>query len=65
VPATKQTAKELARQIIDDQPEDSTYDDLVRELIMYRIVQQGLDDIKAGRTITHEELEKEVETWFK
>ena len=65
MPATKQTAKELARQIIDDQPEDSTYDDLVRELIMYRIVQQGLDDIKAGRTITHEELEKEVETWFK
>lgn len=65
MPDAKLTAKDKALQIIQDQPDDSTVDELIKELLVLRMIEQGLEDHLAGRTITHEDLKKEVETWFK
>jgi predicted transcriptional regulator len=58
-----ETAKERILQILKDQPEDSSYDEILRELAFVRMVESGLADSEAGRTITHEEMGKRIRTW--
>jgi len=45
------TAKERISELIDRQPDDSTYDDIVRELAFDLMVQRGLKDSDERRTI--------------
>jgi predicted transcriptional regulator len=58
-----ETAKERILQILKDQPEDSSYDEILRELAFVRMVESGLADSEAGRTITQEEMGKRIRTW--
>ena len=59
------TAKERARQIIEDLPEDSSFDEVLKELAMHRMIDRGLDDLANGRTVTHDEMKRRVESWLK
>jgi len=59
------TAKEQIAAILDDQPDDSTYEELLRELVFAQIVDRGLADSEAGRSISHEEMESRVSSWAK
>lgn len=43
--------KEEARRLIDKLPEKSTWDDLMQEIYVRQVVEAGLEDSKAGRTI--------------
>lgn len=65
MPATQELPKDMALRIIQDQPADSTLDDLIRELLMHRMIQRGLDDLDAGRTISHDEMKRRIESWQK
>ena len=58
-------AKERIKKIVDAQPDDSSYDEILRELAFARIIQRGLDDSRAGRTISHEEMGRRIRTWRK
>ena len=57
------TAKERIAELIQRQPDDSSYDEIVRELAFDLIVQRGLKDSDEGRTITNEEMERRIKTW--
>ena len=59
------TAKEHIAEIIKRQPDDSSYDDIVRELAFDLMVQRGLRDSDEGHTITSEEMEHRIRTWQK
>jgi hypothetical protein len=59
------TAKEHIAEIIKRQPEDSSYDDIVRELAFDLMVQRGLKDSDERRTISNEEMERRIRTWQK
>jgi predicted transcriptional regulator len=59
------TAKEQISEIIRRQPEDSSYDEIVRELAFELMVQRGLKDSDEGRTITNEEMQRRIKTWQK
>lgn len=59
------TPKEQIQQIVREQPDDSSYDEILRELAFARMVQRGLDDARAGRTIPHQEMERRIKTWRK
>ncbi len=59
------TAKEEMIGIIKDQPDDSSYDDLLRELAFKRMVDRGLNDSREGRTITNEEMQRRIQSWQK
>ena len=59
------TAKEKITRIIEGQPADSSFDELLRELAFSRTIQRGLDDSVAGRTIPDEELRLRIEEWRK
>lgn len=57
------TAKELITELVQKQPDDSSYDEIVRELAFDLMVQRGLKDSDDGRTITNEEMERRINTW--
>ena len=59
------TAKEEITRIIEGQPDDSSFDELLRELAFSRTIQRGLEDSAAGRTISDEEVRLRIEEWRK
>jgi hypothetical protein len=42
--------KEQAHRLVDDLPEESTWDDLMHEIYVRQVIQKGLADSEAGRT---------------
>ena len=59
------TAKDRLRQLIDEQPDDSSHEEILRELAFACMVERGLADSRAGRIIGHEEMKKTIESWRK
>ena len=59
------TAKEKMTEIIQNQPDDSSYDEILKELAFARMVERGLEDSKAGRTISKEEMGRRIRSWQK
>jgi predicted transcriptional regulator len=54
------TPKELMIQTIQELPDDSSYDEILRELAFARMVERGLADSEAGRTISHAEMGRRI-----
>ena len=61
----KSSAKSTAIQIIQDQPDDSTTEDLIEQLLLHRMIERGLADVDAARTIPLSELKRRIATWRK
>jgi predicted transcriptional regulator len=57
--------KEKMVEIIEAQPADSSFDEILRELAFARMIEQGLADVDEGRTLSHEEVRREVDSWGK
>jgi len=55
--------KEEAKKIIDALPEDSTYEEIVRELAFDTMIQRGLNDVDADKVISNKEMENEMELY--
>jgi predicted transcriptional regulator len=52
-------------ELIQEQPEDATYEEIMRELAFQRMVDRGLEDARAGKTISNEEMARRIRTWAK
>ncbi|HVT19742.1 MAG TPA: hypothetical protein VHQ90_26605 [Thermoanaerobaculia bacterium] len=59
------SARERMLRIIEEQPEDSSYEELLRELAFARMIDRGLADSDSGRTVSQEELEQRIASWQK
>lgn len=59
------TAKEQITELVQQQPDDSSYDEIIRELAFHRMIQRGLKDSDEGRTISNDEMEARIKTWSK
>ena len=59
------SAKEQITHIVQEQPEDSSYDEILRELALARMIEHGLEDSQAHRTISDEEMRQRIRTWQK
>jgi hypothetical protein len=57
------TAKEKIKQLVDAQPDDASYDEILRELSFKRMVDRGLKDVREGKTMTNEEMGKRIRLW--
>jgi hypothetical protein len=47
------------------EPDDSSYDDIVRELAFDLMVQRDFKDSDERRTISNEEMQRRIKTWQK
>ncbi len=59
------TAKEELTRLIQRQPEDSSREEIVRELAFHIMVERGLADSDAKRTISNEEMGRRIRSWQK
>ncbi len=55
---------ELIR-VIEEQPDDSSYEEILRELAFGAMVERGIADSDAGRTISNDEMGRRIESWRK
>ena len=59
------SVKEEMTRIIQEQPDDSSFDEILRELALARMIDRGLQDSDAGRTISDDELKRQMNQWRK
>jgi len=59
------TVKQELIRLIEDQPDDSSHDEILRELAFAGMVERGIADSDAGRTISNEEMARRIESWRK
>ncbi len=57
--------KEELTKLIEEQPEDSSHEEIVRELAFYLMVQRGLADSDAGRVISNDEMVRRIRSWHR
>lgn len=57
--------KEKMTEVILSQPEDATYEEIMRELAFERMVARGLEDSRQGRVVSNDEMERRIHTWQK
>jgi len=59
------TANNQMRKIIEEQPEDSSYDEILRELAFAQMIERGLVDSESGHIISNEEMQRRIRSWQK
>lgn len=57
--------KSLVTKQLEKLPEEFTLDDLMERLILIQKVELGLKDSDEDKVITEEELDNEIDEWFK
>jgi hypothetical protein len=55
--------KQEAKKIIDSLPEDTSYDEILRELAFDRMIQKGLKDSKENKAISNKEMSNRIKQW--
>ena len=55
--------KERMSEVIQSQPEDASFDEIVRELCFEQMVVLGLDDARVGRVVSNEEVKRRIDEW--
>ncbi len=51
--------------IVNELPKEFKLDDLIEKLVVIEKIESGLNDVKVGRTISHDRVKKEVKKWLR
>jgi hypothetical protein len=55
-----QSAKKLLQEALDTLPDDATVEEAIERLLFLAKIEQGLAEVDAGRTMSHEEVRKRL-----
>ena len=58
-------AKQEVQQLLDQLPENVSFDDIQYHIYVCQKINRGLDDVASGNTISEEELEKRTSEYVK
>ena len=58
-------SKEELTRLIQDQPDDRSAEEIVRELAFHVMIQRGLADSDAGRVISNEDMGRRIRSWHR
>ena len=59
------TVKEELTRLIQGQPDDSSREEIVRELAFHVMIERGLADSDAKRTVSNSEMGRRIRSWQK
>ena len=59
-----ETAKGQVEEILEMLPEDASLEDIQYHIYVRQKIQQGLDDVEAGRVVSHEEVQRRLAKWL-
>ena len=57
------TEKERIQILVDAQPDDASYEEILRELSFERMVDRGLTNVRNGNMISNEDMGKRIRLW--
>lgn len=57
--------REKVIQSMNELPPEFSLDELVERLVLIQKIERGLQQVKEGKSISHEEVQKRVEAWRK
>ncbi|MHC1728834.1 MAG: hypothetical protein AB9866_22995 [Syntrophobacteraceae bacterium] len=57
------SVKTQMAEVIQEQPEDATYEEIMRELAFARMVAKGLEDSRADRIISNDDMRRRIRAW--
>lgn len=55
--------KKQIKKIVDSLPEDSSYDEILKELAFHKMIEKGLKDSKENKVISNENMKKRISIW--
>ncbi|MBM4351533.1 MAG: hypothetical protein ABIF87_05235 [Pseudomonadota bacterium] len=58
------TAKEQVRKMLDQLPDDASFEDIQYHIYVREKIEHGLKDIQEGRVLTQEEVEERMSKWL-
>jgi predicted transcriptional regulator len=58
------TAKEEVRKILDEIPDDASFEDIQYHIYVREKIDRGLEDIEQGRVLSQEEVERRMSKWL-
>ncbi len=56
--------KDEVRHLLDDLPEDATYEDIQYHIYVRQAIENGLAAVERGDVISHEEVERRMAKWL-
>lgn len=56
------STKEQMTKTIQSQPDDATYEEIMRELVFAHMVERGLADSRNGRMVPNDEMKRRIRT---
>ncbi|WP_040548781.1 hypothetical protein [Pedosphaera parvula] len=56
--------KQVALETIQRMPENATLDDITHRLEFLAAVQKGLDQVKRGEVVSHDQIKRELASWL-
>jgi predicted transcriptional regulator len=58
------TPKEEVKRLLDQIPDDSTFEDIQYHIYVREKIERGLKDVAEGRVLSHEEVERRMAKWL-
>lgn len=58
------TAKDEVRKVLDNLPDDASYEDIQYHIYVIQKVERGLKQIEEGRTVPHEDVVARMAKWL-
>lgn len=58
------TPKEEVKRLLDQIPDDSTFEDIQYHIYVREKIERGLKDVAEGRVLSHEDVERRMAKWL-
>ncbi|MGA2590181.1 MAG: hypothetical protein ABSH32_09720 [Bryobacteraceae bacterium] len=58
------TAKQEVRRLLDQIPDDATFEDIQYHIYVRGKIERGLQDVEEGRVVSEEEMERRMQKWL-
>lgn len=56
--------KQAARRLVDQLDDDASFEDIQYELYVVQQIERGLQEVEAGKTVSHEEARAHLSRWL-
>jgi predicted transcriptional regulator len=63
--AKKRKPKQAAIEAIEHLKESASYEDIMYELYVLQKIERGRENVRKGRTVSHEEAKEQLSKWLK
>lgn len=62
---TKNKIKKSVIDLLEKLPEDINYEDIIAEIYFKKQVEEGIEQLEKGQTLSNDDVKKRMEKWLK